>query len=279
MDDFFKKIRKTIKKKALGQTVGDAVLSGITDMARSFMQKPAVEANLKHLIFPKKTGVYSVQTVKAAEENADWVVNYLVENDLKPNRIGIDGLPGSGKSTLAAALSSKLKFRWISLDYQMPEGEYSFSENKAIYEHHRLLRTQNPNVFDVILFMDLPIETIKDQIITRGEGAVNIELFDFELMQDIGKAAFNLANGKPLQISKSKLLMKIKPEGGFRVDENLAEKINDKGFEVPKSLTQEEKLFLLLKGEPKKGLSGYHRGDQYVRELFENIMQKIIDRR
>jgi hypothetical protein len=276
MDDFFKKIRKVGKGKKLIQKAGGTVLSELADMARSFVQKPAVEANFKHLFFPKKTGVYSVQKVKVAEENADWIVNYFKENRLKPSRIGIDGLPGSGKSTLAEALSTRMKMQWISLDYQMPEGKFFFKVNSAVYEHHRLLRTQNPDAFDVILFMDLPTETIKSQIIERGEGAVNIELFDFELMQEIGKMAFELSCGQAIQISGTNLLMKVKPKGGFGFEKNLLEKLKAKNLEAPMSLTQEEKLFLLIKGEPRKGLSGYHKGGQYARELFENVMQKMI---
>jgi len=275
VDDFLKKIGKLKKKKNLLRETCDVVFSELSNMARSFMQKPAVKANLKHFIFPKKTGVYSVQKVKASEENADWIVNFFNMNLLKPNRIAIDGLPGSGKSTLAEALSTRLKLQWVSLDYQMPDGEYSFNENRAIYEYHRLLRTQDHNVFDVILFMDLPVETIKTQIIARGEGAVNIELFDFELMQEIGKMAFELAKGQLIRIPRSEILMKIKSEGGFELRENLVKKLLEKRLDAPNSLTQEEKLFLLVKGEPHKGLSGYHKGGQYARELFENIMQKM----
>jgi hypothetical protein len=275
MDDFLKKIGKLKKKKNLLRGTSDVVLSELSDMARSFMQKPAVKANLRHFIFPKKTGVYSVQKVKASEENADWIESFFKMNLLKLNRIAIDGLPGSGKSTLAEALSTRLKLQWISLDYQMPDGEYSFNENQAIYEHHRLLRTQDHDVFDAILFMDLPVETIKTQIIARGEGAVNIELFDFELMQKIGKMAFELAKGQLIRIPRSQILMKVKPKGGFELRENLGKKLLEKRLDAPNSLTQEEKLFLLVKGVPQKGLSGYHKGGQYARELFENIMQKM----
>ncbi len=276
MGGFLKKIGKAGKRGSLVQVGRDAVLSGLTNMARSFMQKPAVVANFKHLFFPKKTGVYSVQKVEAVENNADWIVNYLKENRIQPNRIGIDGLPGSGKSTLAEALSTRLNLRWVSLDYQLPEGKYPFDQDHAIYEHHRLLRTQNPDVFNVILFMDLPTETIKAQIIARGQGAINIELFDFELMQEIGRAAFELAGGEPLRVPETDLLMKIKPQGGFAFAETLAEKLIAKGLEDAGNLTQEEKLFLLVKGVPHKGLSGYHQGGKYARELFDNIVQKII---
>lgn len=267
MGEFLKKIR---------QVGGNTVLTELANMARSFLQKPAVIANIRHLFFPIKSGVYSVQTVAAVENNADWIVHFLKENEIQPNRIGIDGLPGSGKSTLAEALCARLNMRWICLDYQLPEGKYSFDQDGVIYEHHRLLRTQNPDIFDVILFMDLPTKTIKEQIIKRGQGAINTELFDYELMQEIGKEAFDLAGGDPHRIPGTDLLVKIRPQEGFAMGETLTEKLIVMGFGESADLTLEEKLFLLIKGAPQKGLSGYHQGGKYARELFSNVLRKTI---
>jgi hypothetical protein len=50
------------------------------------------------------------------------------------------------------------------------------------------LRTQEPNIFEGIIFVDLSAETIKTQILVRREGAVYKELL-------IGKMAFELAKG------------------------------------------------------------------------------------
>lgn len=262
--------------KNIGKLGKDAISSEVTKMARAFIQKPAVAANIRHLFFPKKIGVYSVQKVEAAEKNADWIVNFFKQSNFHLNRIGIDGLPGSGKSTLAEALSIRLNMKWISLDYQLPEGGVPFDQDLAIYEHHRLLRTQVLDAFDAILFLDLPTKIIKEQIIARGQGALNIELFDFELMQEIGQEAFALAEGEPHQVPGTDLFFKMKPRKGFSLEKTLAEKLITKGFVEFDKLSQEEKLFLLVKGEPRKGLSGYHHGGKYARELFNNILQKVI---
>ncbi len=267
MDEFLKRIRR------LG---GDTILAEIKSMARSFIKKPAVAANIQHLFFPKKTGAYSVQKVQAAIDNANWIFEFLKKNQIQPNRIGIDGLPGSGKSTLAEVLSVRLKLHWVSLDYQLPEGDTYLKQNLTIYEHHRLLRTQLLDAFDLIVFIDLPTEKIKEQIIERGQGALNIELFDYELMQMIGKAAFDLAGSEPIRIPGTDLLIKIKPSQGFALNETLIKKLTDKGFEQVAKLTQEEKLFLLVKGEARKGLSSYHQGGKYALELFDKIKQKIL---
>ena len=267
MNEFLKKIGKRGK---------DAILSELTDMARSFIQKPAVKANINHLFFPKKTGAYSVQKVQAALDSADWIFHFLKKNQLHPNRIAIDGLPGSGKSTLAEALCARLNMLWVSLDYQLPEGNTPLDQELTIYEHHRLLRTQVLDAFDMILFIDLPMDTIRQQIIERGQGALNIEFFDYELMQEIGKVAFDLAGSESLRVPGTDLLMKIKPSQGFELEENLVGKLELKGFEEFGNLTREEKLFLLVRGEPRRGLSGYHQGGRYAKELFNKVIQKIV---
>ncbi len=267
MDEFLKKFSKRGK---------GFILSELTDMARSFIQKPAVKANINHLFFPKKTGVYSVQKVQATLDSADWIFHFLKKNQLHPNRIAIDGLPGSGKSTLAEALSVRLNMEWVSLDYQLPEGNTPLDQDLTIYEHHRLLRTQVLDAFDMILFIDLPMDTIKQQIIERGQGALNIELFDYELMQEIGKAVFDMAGGESVRVSGSDMLMKIKPSQGFALEQTLAEKLAIKGFECADNLTQEEKLFLFLKGEPRKGLSGYHQGGKYTQQLLRNVAKNVF---
>ncbi|MBT5548876.1 MAG: hypothetical protein HOJ79_00215 [Nitrospina sp.] len=267
MDGFLKKFSKVGK---------DAVLSEFKDLARSFLSKPAVKSNIHHFFFPKKTSVYSVQKVQAALDNAEWIFQFLRKNHIHPNRIGIDGLPGSGKSTLAEALSVRMNMQWVSLDYKLPEENSSLSQDLTIYEHHRLFRTQNLDIFDVLFFLDLSTETIKKQIIERGEGALHIELFDYELMQEIGKAIFELAKGEPIRVSGTDLLMKVRPQQGFALEQTLAEKLATKGFESTENLTQEEKLFLLVKGESRKGLSGYHQGGKYAREFLTNTAKNVF---
>ncbi|MFC1563097.1 hypothetical protein ACFL4Z_03500 [candidate division KSB1 bacterium] len=275
-----KNIGKIAKKNPLITIGASAVGSAILKTGISFVKKPAVIANVKHIFKPKKLGVYSTKEIQEVEKNADWIVNLLKEKEIRPNRIGIDGLPGSGKSTLANALSNRLKMEWISLDYQLSNEPHQFNKNNSIYEHQRLFRTQNLDVFDVIIFIDLPVEKIKEQIIDRGQGAFNVEIFDYNLMQEIGKTAFEITDNEKIRVPKSHLYMKIRPKEGFNINENLDIILKAEGFANTGNLTKEEKLFLLVEGKVKKGHFAYNQGSKYALELLENVREFInyVDR-
>jgi hypothetical protein len=281
MSGFAKSILKIAKKNPQLTVGASAVGTSIIKTGLSFIKKPGVVASIKHIFHPKKLDKYSTREVKEVEKNADWIVDFLQAKGLRPNRIGIDGLPGSGKSTLANALSNRLKMEWISLDYQMSNDSYSFNKNKAVYEHHRLFRTQELDVFDLIIFIDLPVARIKKQIIDRGQGAVNVEIFDFNLMQEIGRIAFEIADAENIRVSESHLHMKIRPAEGFNTSENLVKKLTATGFWGTEKLSKEEKLFLLIEGKEKKGLFAYNQGGKYAKELLTNVGEfyKYFDRR
>lgn len=250
-----------------------AIASAIVKTIISFIRKPAVIANIQHIFNPNKLGIYSTKEVKEVEENADLIADFLKNKGIRPNRIGIDGLPGAGKSTLANALSNRLKMEWISLDYQLSNEPFHFNKNNSIYEHQRLFRTQDIDVFDIILFMDLPVEKIKKQIIYRGQGAFNIEIFDYDLMQEVGRIAFDIADGKKIRIPNSHICMKIRPKGGFNVTENLENQLEMAGFVNTGNLTKEEKIFLLIEGKAKRGKFANNLGSKYAMELLANVRE------
>ena len=127
----------------------------------------------------------------------------------------------------------------------------------------------------MIIFIDLPVEKIKEQIIDRGQGALNVEIFDYDLMQEIGRTAFEIADGEKIRVHKSNLYMKIRLEEGFNIDENLEKKLKAEGFVDTGNLTKEEKLFLLAEGKAKKGMFAYNQGSKYAMELLDNVREFI----
>ncbi len=271
MSGFAKSIVKIVIKNPQLTVGASAVGTSIIKTGLSFIKKPGVVASIKHIFHPKKLNKYSTREVEEVEKNAAWIVDFLKGKGLRPNRIGIDGLPGSGKSTLAKALSQRLEMEWISLDYKLSNDSYSFNKNKAVYEHHRLFRTQDPDVFDLIIFIDLPVARIKKQILDRGQGAVNVEIFDFNLMQEVGRTAFGIADADKIRVPESHLYMKIRPAGGFNISEHLEKKLTATGFANTEKLSKEEKLFLLIEGKVKKGLFAYNQGGKYAREILANV--------
>lgn len=189
--------------------------------------------------------------------------------------MAVDGTPGSGKSALARALAKKLNFKVQILDYIDLNKPQDFTQNKTIYEHHRLLRTQDIDNFDAILYIDEPMELSKQKCLNRKRGGINIDVFDYEKLKKIGAEAFDIAAGKSYKIKNSYIKLKIKPETGFRAYENIRNKVKKKGFET-EGLCKEELLFASAYGKAAKGLMAYVRLDAYNKEILEGLSAGVL---
>ncbi|MHC5054199.1 MAG: DEAD/DEAH box helicase family protein [Planctomycetota bacterium] len=219
----------------------------------------------------------SSSSVRSAEAQAEKIARILEEKDITPDRIGIDGLPGSGKSTLARALARRLGMRWESLDYKNLRLPENLDSGRTVYEHHRLLRTQDVDAFDVIVYMDMSAGRCKARVCRRGRGLFLAAVLNYRKLRKIGKLAFEVCGGEPIPIADSPLLLKIKPPGGFRALENtvswLAEarpagpaSAGDAGLDTS-GMSREEMLFLIASGKRKRGLKAYVVPLDYISRL------------
>ncbi len=214
----------------------------------------------------------SSSSVKSAEEQAEKIAGILNEKDIAPDRIGIDGLPGSGKSTLARALAKRLGMKHESLDYTNLRLPGIMSPKHTVYEHHRLLRTQDLDVFDAIVYIDMSARHCRARVCRRGRGLFLAAVLDYKKLRKVGKVAFDVCEGEPLPIADSPLLVKIKPSGGFRAQENTVSRLKDSppqgatgATELDTSgMSREEMLFLIACGKRKHGLKAYLTPLEYV---------------
>ncbi len=190
----------------------------------------------------------------------------------------MDGLPGSGKSTLSRALAETLGFAWRSLDHQNLNILVDFTSERTVYEHHRLLRTQDVDAFDVIVSVNERIDVSKARILERARpetrNAVNIDVLDFEKLRTIGKLAFDLCDGDPIPIPSSAMLMKIRPPGGFNAVDNIARQLHAAGHGV-ESRGKEEMLFLLAYGRARSGLLAYFVPSAFNEELLAGLLAGV----
>lgn len=273
----------SLLKAILGTNAGKGGLVGIIFsvgmfFVKNILQKKGVSTNLKFLLeslLSHKTGISALPD--EAIRQAKAIEKIFEEQRLLPCRIAIDGVPGSGKSTLARALSAQLGMKTHCLDHQNMDERLSFAQSPAIYEHHRLLRTQDIDRFDVILYLDQPVAIAKQHILQRERGAYLVDIVDFDLLKRIGDKAFALAEGALISLDNSFVKIKIRPDTGFKVMANLANALQDKGVNdaARTGLNEEQQLFLLVEGLPRKGFMAYLNPHAYEKEFFSALSEGI----
>lgn len=257
-----------------------AAFVAVTEAGKGILNRPSIKAtvnSIKSKLFTAKTEVY--RSVKEVEDLADKVVVILHNLNISPDKIGIDGLPGSGKSTLSRALAKRLEMQWQSLDHENMNLLIDFSQPLTIYEHHRLFRTQDLDVFDVIVYIDKPVTVTKSNIIKRtqsGRGALILDILDFEKLQKIGAYAFHVCEGQLINVPDSDISVKIQGPSGFKAKENLEETLKSTGKYMP-DLNKEEMLFLITYGKRQSGLKAYFRPDAFKEELLTGLLAGISE--
>jgi dephospho-CoA kinase len=254
----------------------DAVLVAGRVTADALAKRPGIQASFDSLKMRFTTGKSEVhKTTDYVYENADNIIALLNSKAVHIKRLAVDGVPGSGKSTLAKILAEKLNFKVRTLDYIDLNKPQDFTQNKTIYEHHRLLRTQDIDNFDAIIYIDEPVEFSKQKCLNRKRGGINIDIFDYEKLKEIGAEAFDIAAGKSCKISNSYIELKIKPKTGFRVYENIRNKLKKNGFKK-EGLSKEELLFVSVYGKAAKGLRAYVRLGAYNKEIMEGLSAGVL---
>ena len=242
-------------------------------LAKGVLTKPGMRAYLEYQI--KRIFHGWSENSSYPEEvilTADAIVSLLRSKELSPNRIAVDGVPGSGKSTLSAALASKLAMSVECLDHKNMDNAISLDKGRAIYEHHRLLRTQDIDGFDVIVYLDEPVEISRQKVLQRKKGGYLADIMNYEKLHAVGRKAFSVAAGECIAIEGSNAKVKIRPKGGFRCRETIEAELLGKGLNS-KGLSKEQALFMCVEGKARNGFSAYLNPHAYDRELLLALKQ------
>ncbi|HIJ57587.1 MAG TPA: hypothetical protein HPQ03_15890, partial [Deltaproteobacteria bacterium] len=131
-----------------------------------------------------------------------------------------------------------------------------------------LIRTQDMEHFDVIIYLDCTIDEAKNRVVRRDRSGALADVFDFSMFKIVGDAAFEMLAGDDMRIEKSAVRIKIRPPGGYRDLETLKARLKEKGIDVT-GYSKEELLFIYCFGKPDSGLMPYAKLGAYNPEILQ----------
>jgi hypothetical protein len=263
-----KKMKRTAK--VIGGALGGAALAAGGLVAL----RPGLRAQAKHVLTNIGKSRYAKEEAAslppAAVANAKAIAEQLRAAGINPatSRIAISGTGGTGKSTLARALGQEMKMGVRSLDGPIGGGSdlagtrlsRFLSKNPipegTIADQTHLLTHVDPDKFDVIVRVSKPTKEVEKQILSRGRGAGQIEMYDYGKLDKAISTAFNSTDGKVVAPAKG-VEFKIKPPGGFRSNEILREQATKAGFHLPSSADRSKVVNAVGLGEAQSGIIPY----------------------
>lgn len=166
---------------------------------KNLLTKPTVLSTLRAQVRWVFTGSREkpYRSVSSVECYSDRIMELLDCKGIAPRSIGIDGLPGSGKSSLGRSLAKRTGLEWRTLYWKELKGPFPFEKGR-IYENIRLIRTQDIEPFDMIIYLDCSLDASTSRVMERDRDGILIDLLDFPKLKQIGDIAFEMADGEDL---------------------------------------------------------------------------------
>ncbi|MBF0507479.1 MAG: hypothetical protein HQK57_00925 [Deltaproteobacteria bacterium] len=260
-------IIKKIYKKGLPDAAISFVVTTIDSLLARETVRSSLRAQLRRLLTGSREKPY--REISTVELWADKVMKILNDKGVSAKTIGIDGLPGSGKSSLGRALAARSGLTWRTLYWRELINAFPF-ESGYIYENIRLIRCQDIDRLEVVIYIDCPIEDAASRVLERDRGGILADLFDFPKLKEIGDVAFETIDGEEIRITGSPIRIKLRPKGGYRDIKKLRDMIKNKETDLD-LLCKEEMLFTYCYGRPQKGIWPYIKLDAYNPDILSGV--------
>jgi len=221
----------------------------------------------------KATGGVEPKSHPGAIETARQIVAELQRQGVDPKtaRIALSGTGGTGKSSTAYELSKMLGLPRFGLDVVPYKGLKGRTLSKyvqenpdvlkpgTIIEQTHLINKVDPKAFDVVIQLQKPMAQIKKQIVARGRGAGQIDMYDYPKLDRMLSRSFDSLEGTALNPAEG-IRMKVAQRGGFS-ERELNRQLTAMGIK-PKHLQKmrrDDKLTSLETGKrSRKGTYGWH---------------------
>lgn len=193
--------------------------------------------------------------------------------DPKAMRFAVDAPSGAGKTVLSKALAQQMGLQHHGLDWRphlrlhqlMGGGDIEkmpYTPHAGeVLEHQQLLRSYDPEMFDVALHIHKDPNTIKQQVLKRGRGARTADLLDYDKSIDVGRKAFETLGGEPIDLGGG-IIMKVRPQEGW--GNQLEQRLAQQGIDAT-GLTRHQKLLSLHSGKREEHGAGW---TPYIKNPF-----------
>lgn len=248
--------------------------------------KPGIRADISNAIHqPGDIHQKDVEQEIPAEVQAQAAraAQVLAERGVNPAalRIAVDAPSGAGKTVLSRALARQMGLRHHGLDWRpnlrmhqlMGGGDVEKTPYAPhageILEHQQLLRSYDPELFDVAVHINRDPETIRQQVLKRGRGARAHDLLDYDKSIDVGRRAFDTLGGDAVDLGGG-VMMKLRPQAGW--GDALDQQLAAAGIDAT-GLTRHQKLLSLHSGQRQDHGAGW---TPYVKSPFSGAETAAI---
>jgi hypothetical protein len=234
------------------------------------LNKPGIKADLADRLHGQGD-IHQKDVAQAIPEElqgtAARAAQALAERGIDPKamRFAVDAPSGAGKTVLSKALAQQMGLQHHGLDWRpnlrlhqlMGGGDIEkmpYTPHAGeVLEHQQLLRSYDPEMFDVALHIHKDPNTIKQQVLKRGRGARTADLLDYDKSIDVGRKAFETLGGEPIDLGGG-IIMKVRPQEGW--GNQLEQQLAQQGIDST-GLTRHQKLLSLHSGKREEHGAGW----------------------